>query len=296
MDALALLCNLHADGPTTLDELHRVGIRGLEDVTGAGPRGLVTELGWNDAAAERFVREANHLAARLGETLADPEEGTWAPVEPKTLLDDKKPKPEAAPTPVEPKASDEVQAIGEAISVFDDPVVPTRTDEREEEAATLNALAGTLERKTDELRAEELCDSTPRGGVDLVLRRWRELDDKTPPPAAQSTTGGAPAAGSHQPQIEGTPFSSEVIGALERGSVERLAEMGIASLEELVETPALALSRGLRTGFSRANRLQFLARRALEREAAVQVEEARAKVEAEALPSPAAPSTAGPFA
>ena len=64
MDALALLCNLHADGPHTLRELREAGIRSLDDVVNAPAEQLVEVTG-HDAAAERFRREARVLESRL---------------------------------------------------------------------------------------------------------------------------------------------------------------------------------------------------------------------------------------
>ncbi|MEX1025899.1 MAG: hypothetical protein WD226_12570 [Planctomycetota bacterium] len=218
MDALALLCNLHADGPTTLDELHRIGVRGLGDVLHRASGTLVDELGWNAAAAERFVREAGHLSSRLGETLLDPEEG-------------------------------------------DEP-----------------ATAGVTAR------------GHARGGVDAVLRQWRELDDREPPVRPTSRPAAA---------RERTALPPEVRAALDPGSFERLAEMGLDSLDELIGADPLELARGLRTGYSRALRLQFLAKRAQVQAPAPTssaAAEAHAAPTAPATPSGPAATVAGPFA
>jgi len=67
MDTLALLCNLHADGPATLHRLRRVGCESLASLLRLEPSALAAELDWNDRLAERFLREAALLAQRLDE-------------------------------------------------------------------------------------------------------------------------------------------------------------------------------------------------------------------------------------
>ena len=61
MDRLALLCNLHAQGPATLRVLHRAGIRTLENVCATSDWALAEHLDTSPSSARRFVREARHL-------------------------------------------------------------------------------------------------------------------------------------------------------------------------------------------------------------------------------------------
>jgi hypothetical protein len=69
MDTLALLCNLHADGPATLQKLRRAGIDSIGLLVRRGPLEIAASLDWNERAAERFLREAALLAERLDEEL-----------------------------------------------------------------------------------------------------------------------------------------------------------------------------------------------------------------------------------
>lgn len=69
MDAMALLCTLHADGPTTLQRLRTSGFETLAALEEAPIEHLAELLDAPPAAARRFVREAAALRARL-----DPEE------------------------------------------------------------------------------------------------------------------------------------------------------------------------------------------------------------------------------
>ena len=66
MDALALLCNLFAEGPETLRRLRGAGAESLEDLGELRFSTLEAALGRGDAAAQRFLREARELAVRLG--------------------------------------------------------------------------------------------------------------------------------------------------------------------------------------------------------------------------------------
>lgn len=65
MDALALLCTLHADGPATLVRLRAADFATLEDVIRAEPEALATLLRSSKLAATRFQKEATHLRERV---------------------------------------------------------------------------------------------------------------------------------------------------------------------------------------------------------------------------------------
>ena len=51
MDPLALLCNLHADGPDALARLRRAGFDSLAALLERDVETLVGELGWDEAYA-----------------------------------------------------------------------------------------------------------------------------------------------------------------------------------------------------------------------------------------------------
>lgn len=74
MDALALLCTLHADGPTTLRRLRDAGCGSLEELGNVSADRLAELLGVSPAAARRFLREAQSLADRLGGQDLEPED------------------------------------------------------------------------------------------------------------------------------------------------------------------------------------------------------------------------------
>ena len=67
MDTLALLCNLHAEGPATLQRLRRTGCESLASLLSLESNDLAARLDWTERMAERFLREAALLAERLDE-------------------------------------------------------------------------------------------------------------------------------------------------------------------------------------------------------------------------------------
>jgi len=74
MDALALLCTLHADGPTTWRRLRENGCRSLPELARFEAEELALILGGSAAGARRFLREARHLGERAGTSLLEREE------------------------------------------------------------------------------------------------------------------------------------------------------------------------------------------------------------------------------
>src|SRR5262245_50310442 len=96
MDGLALLCNLHADGPLTLRRLRHLGVRSLHDLDRLPEATLVDWLG--APRARRFVEEARALARRLVETPLEPEEAAPAlPAGESTPLERSEPERERSP-------------------------------------------------------------------------------------------------------------------------------------------------------------------------------------------------------
>ena len=65
MEALALLCTLHADGPSTLKRLRKGGCDSLLAVEGLPAEELAKLVGISASTARRFAREAGNLRQRL---------------------------------------------------------------------------------------------------------------------------------------------------------------------------------------------------------------------------------------
>lgn len=74
MDALALLCNLYADGPASLKRLREAGCASFESLEEYAPEQLATILACKPGAAQRFLREARYLIERIGADALDQED------------------------------------------------------------------------------------------------------------------------------------------------------------------------------------------------------------------------------
>ena len=82
MDALALLCNLYGDGPSTLKRLRAHGVLRIEDLGARQAGDLATVLALTPAIARRFLKEASALEKRVldSDEAAQPAQKTPAPV------------------------------------------------------------------------------------------------------------------------------------------------------------------------------------------------------------------------
>lgn len=89
MDALALLCNLHGDGPATLAALRGIGCEDLSGLELLGESLLADLLDRDSDQVQRFLREARVLRERIGDE--EPAE--------RDLLE---PLPRQEPEPLEP--------------------------------------------------------------------------------------------------------------------------------------------------------------------------------------------------
>lgn len=69
MDGLALLCNLYADGPVTLERLRSARVANLAELERTDPERLAAWLHASVPQARAFVEEARKLVRRLAETL-----------------------------------------------------------------------------------------------------------------------------------------------------------------------------------------------------------------------------------
>lgn len=252
MNALALLCNLHADGPLTLQRLRRAGCESLAALIETDPVDLAESLGADHEFAARFQREAALLAERVrgdapvAPVVTGPEPSAFATsagvVEeeaPPAPLPQAPQRPSPAILAFDSGVSQETEELaaaefGSALPVRDEPSAAADAEETEDEAAS---------------RAR---------GIAPILETWRSLDQTAPPeepgfvmprPEANDATGTSLA----NLELEG--LSGELAVALAGG--------GIESAEELLEADPLTLANAIGHPFTRIKRLQFLARRTL---------------------------------
>ena len=255
MDALALLCNLHADGPKTLQRLRSAGCDSIDVLVELDPADLADPLDQSVKGAERLQREARLLAERLGAAMSATEEVL--------LLDDEE----------------------EAVPELETPIEIDATGLPSERAPSPEPEVGGEE-------AEE---------IERVLDTWRDLDLEDPPEEPEEYTVPRPVP---------TPGAERFLGpglleGMGEELVSRLSELGIRSLQELLDANALALSSSIPLGYTRVRRFQFLARRACVEVAGSMVAAAETAAgpppAPETAPAPAVGSrgaveAAGPFA
>jgi len=238
MDGLALLCNLHADGPLTLRRLRDAGVRTLRDVDGFPAGTLARWLGGQ--RARRFVDEARQLAARLAETALEAEESAHSIP----------PAPSSAP----------------ARHAFR-PAASSRTDSGELDETTLHAggLVGLDAETAVRLSAqgvrthEALVERASlalarRAGVpyprllELSLQAQRKLAERAKAERVESTA--KPALGSRAlgatAHLESEPLRAGALEGLDEEACQRLSAQGVRTFAALAEETDLSLAR--RTG------------------------------------------------
>lgn len=145
MDTLALLCNLHAEGPATLQRLRRSGCESLAGLLPLSATDLAGLLDWPAQRAERFLREAALLFERLDES----------PHSRPELEED------------ESDTSAELEELDDAEDEDED------ESEEEEELET--------EEELEEAAEDAAGFAPPSERVAAVLGAWRELDRVAPP-------------------------------------------------------------------------------------------------------------------
>lgn len=243
MQALALLCTLHADGPATLRRLHRAGCTSLQRLGAYEPDELAAILEVPPAVARRLGREASSLADRLDlRGFGDREE---------------------APEIAAPAGSFEAPAGATGSPVLDraDRAVLGRVLDRwrtgtpglglaESEAAGVTPAEQAFLEASPEAR-----EGTP-ASVDVPQDAPEEA------PGAAPREWDEPRASDVAPEVPPMArLEARAIDGLDEALCLRLAEIGIADLAGLVAAEPLALSRELDLAYARVRRLQFLAKR-----------------------------------
>lgn len=277
MDGLALFCNLHADGPRSLEDLRRAGLHTLVEVGELPEERLIELFGVSERVAARLLVEARALADRLGEFGLEPEE---APLEEE--LDEAEDETVAMPSSngdAGGEAGEGLQEAGE-----DEELEDELFDEeaREEEPRLEVALVA------DSQPVGEASDLEDDARVRDVLAAWRDEDSREPPEALPDHGVLMPSPRSKVQHASPRPLEPHLIEGLDRGLCDRLRER-VATLGELLEASALGLSKSTGIPYTRLLRLQFLARRLLLTEG---LEDSSSVEDA---PPAGAPGPGGPF-
>jgi hypothetical protein len=250
MDAMALLCTLHADGPATLKRLREAGCASIEATLALDADRLARLLDSTPAAARRFQREAGHLGERLDTGFLEREP---RPAETRS--------PELAEVRAEARAADVVAKPAQppASPLHAKPVIGYR-DRRivEQVLRAWRERDGEAERE-DESGVERSAHepgAADDGSAEAARAVHPENVEVAPPQAAS-----APAIESHH---RGDLYPG-VIDGLDQDTCLRLRQAGIHDVELLAGADVLALSRSLGVGYTRLARLRALARRDLAR-------------------------------
>jgi len=262
MDALALLCTLHADGPATLRNLRLAGCESIHGVESMAEERLSRLLGGPPAVARRFAREARHLRDRIGQALPDREEAVLDAPVPGTVA----PEPWEGGLPFGaevgvPTVDEEAQAQAPAgLEEARDPIAEVLEAwcQRDQEDASVGeaALEGTPQLVAAEGQEDEIPPRPVRARPEFefgtaITAAFREIA------SAVAASGGETMAVT---TLSGPPPGS--IDGLDEHLSRSLAEAGIGSLADLAATDAFALSQALGIGFTRMQRFVLLARRA----------------------------------
>ena len=238
MDALALLCTLHADGPATLKRLRARGYSSLVNLIERSATDLSADLNVEPAFARRLLREAKLLAVRVGAEGLEAEEA-----------------PPIASVP-------EVEEVltGASSDAVTRPSIPIAAPPVSENASTLDeADMSLVERIVAAPKWESSTDAVPP-----ELEPAAEHEPVLEPAAEPEPVVESVAEPSAEPIAEPEPCALEAasLPGLDADLIFDLKASGISTLAELAEADSLHLTRALGVTFAQARRLGFLARRA----------------------------------
>jgi len=269
MDTLALLCNLHADGPETLQRLRSAGWDTLREIQAVDVLELEQVLEADRGRAVRFQREAGILRERLGGEheptpvidRREPEPAPSRTVEPPRVKTPQAAEtPDFAKGPAKRSANSEQRRPFAAARLTNRSEIPLSEPEPEPDASVageledVNELALTSERPVQVASELEL----PARDVLIPVQAARAAAP-TPPSNPEPT----PPVWREAEEVRQSRIEPGAIDGLDAETSQRLAEAGVESLEDLAGAPALELSRETGLELTHLLRLSFLARRAV---------------------------------
>jgi hypothetical protein len=228
MDALALLCTLHADGPTTLKRLRQSDCHSLEVVIALDVAQLAQRMRTSELVAERFRREAQSLQQRIHGPDPGVESGTsGAPRSARSVRETARAEFERAAPEQENRVADDVlkrRALDRVLSTWRERDDLNSTDDIDELAAALPREHGSCE------------------------------EDAEPTTARAVSSASAPRA-----------IEVGAIDGLDAAASRAFADAGVCTLRDLGSCDALAIARESGLSYSRVVRLRALARREIAR-------------------------------
>jgi hypothetical protein len=261
MDAMALLCTLHADGPATLKVLRQSGCASLAEIESMGEESLARLLGGPPAAARRFAREARHLRERLGQGMLEREE---PPAESRASVPGSSAPASAETDPSAPPG--DIPATGILLSSKPEAEEDASPD-REERDVVEVVLDTWRARDLEDALIEEAVEPSPAYEDDLPPRPVRarpeyEFGIEMAAAVREIASAIAPT------EVESSPgLAPGLVDGLNEDLCRMLDGARVRSLEDLASADSLTLSHDLGLGYTRLWRLTRLARRVLAAEA-----------------------------
>ncbi len=253
MEALALLCTLHADGPATLQRLRRGGCADLAAVEALPAEELARLVGVSASAARRLAREACLLRERL------------APGDADALLD-REEAPEAIEQAQRPNAAldENDRALIQRVLTRPRPGGP-ELEERAgntelEERASNTELEGRASNTELEERVGATLPEAPADQAPLADERGTGGDDTLSTESVEPAAASAPSE-TQAPEPVGTPLTQGTVDGLASAELATLAAADVTTLEELAAADVGTLARATGLPFSSIARWVFLARR-----------------------------------
>ncbi len=248
MDGLALLCNLHADGPLTLRRLRQSGIRSLADLEKAPRESLGGLLRSSDHQARRFLVEASLLKRRT-----DDERATSRPVA--SPSDGERPEQETTRPGV-------VEASGPMREAFDS-VEPKPKAEPIARKRPAFELPPNARRPQGFDTGPAVAEPVARASYVPVQIPPDRSADKPPAPSATRAPREEPGGIVEELQEQGTLLRSGQIPGLDSVVLEKLIAQGVRTYRSLVELASLALARRAGIPFTKLLDLRYHAGRFL---------------------------------
>jgi hypothetical protein len=248
MDGLALLCNLHADGPLTLRRLRQSGIRSLADLEKAPRESLGGLLRSSDHQARRFLVEASLLTRRT-----DDERATSRPVA--SPSDGERPEQETTRPGV-------VEASGPMREAFDS-VEPKPKAEPIARKRPAFELPPNARRPQGFDTGPAVAEPVARASYVPVQIPPDRSVDKPPAPSATRAPREEPGGIVEELQEQGTLLRSGQIPGLDSVVLEKLIAQGVRTYRSLVELASLALARRAGIPFTKLLDLRYHAGRFL---------------------------------
>lgn len=270
MDALALLCTLHAEGPSTLKRLHAAGCRSLAEIESAGHERLAQILDLPPAGARRFLREARNLEQRMGQPSPypglEPEDEPGSQRAPALTV--------AAPALAETASGMATEMAATELPDSEPAPAPHLTQhdrdlvrqvlgrwaERDEAQTPGNSSAHPINDELATLDPNPELTQEPSFRPQAIDEPIGEvIDEPAVEPNGETPTPAVTASVGH-------PLRQGEIEGLDAERCRGLLMAGVTTLEELValeDADTLELCRSVGLGFTGVLRLQTLARRRL---------------------------------